>query len=35
VPEIGHVSTRSPSTRTYISGDEPTKNSVPRLIINP
>ncbi len=32
VPEIGHVSTRSPVTRTYISGDAPTRYSPsPRL----
>jgi hypothetical protein len=27
VPEIGQVSTRSPLTRTYISGDAPTRYS--------
>ena len=27
VPAIGHVSTRSPVTRTYISGDAPTRYS--------
>ena len=27
VPEIGQVSTRSPVTRTYISGDAPTRCS--------
>src|SRR5690606_37958454 len=33
VLEIGHVSTRRPSTRTYISGDAPTRNaSCPRLM---
>ena len=32
VPEIGQVSTRSPVTRTYISGDAPTRYSPsPRL----
>ena len=32
VPEIGHVSTRSPLTRTYISGEAPTRLSPsPRL----
>ena len=32
VPAIGHVSTRSPVTRTYISGDAPTRYSPsPRL----
>src|ERR1039457_3691641 len=32
VPEIGQVSTRSPVTRTYISGDAPTRHSPsPRL----
>src|SRR5450756_2124409 len=32
VPEIGQVSTRSPCTRTYISGDAPTRYSPsPRL----
>ena len=29
VPEIGQVSTRSPFTRTYISGDAPTRYSPP------
>ncbi len=32
VPEIGQVSTRFPVTRTYISGDAPTRHSPsPRL----
>ena len=32
VPAIGQVSTRSPVTRTYISGDAPTRHSPsPRL----
>ena len=32
VPEIGQVSTRSPLTRTYISGEAPTRHSSsPRL----
>ncbi len=32
VPAIGQVSTRSPVTRTYISGDAPTRySSSPRL----
>ena len=36
VPEIGHVSTRSPSTRTYISGEAPTRYSdSPRLSRKP
>ena len=36
VPEIGQVSTRSSSTRTYISGDAPTRYSPsPRLIRKP
>ena len=36
VPEIGQVSTRSPSTRTYISGEAPTRYSAsPRLMRNP
>ncbi len=36
VPEIGQVSTRSPSTRTYISGEAPTRYSAsPRLIRKP
>ena len=30
VPAIGCVSTRRPSTRTSISGDEPTTDSPPR-----
>ncbi len=35
VPEIGQVSTRSPVTRTYISGDAPTRYSPsPRLNMN-
>ena len=35
VPEIGQVSTRSPVTRTYISGDAPTRYSPsPRLNAN-
>ena len=29
VPEIGQVSTRSPLTRTYISGEAPTRYSLP------
>ena len=33
VPEIGQVSTRRPSTRTYISGEAATRNSpAPRFI---
>ena len=36
VPEIGHVSTRSPLTRTNISGEAPTRYSPsPRLKRNP
>ena len=36
VPEMGHVSTRGPSTRTYISGDAPTRWShPPRLMMKP
>ena len=36
VPEIGQVSIRRPSTRTYISGDAATRNSPsPRLISAP
>jgi len=36
VPEIGQVSTRSPATRTYISGEAPTRYSAsPRFIKNP
>ncbi len=36
VPEIGQVSTRSPSTRTYISGEAPTRYSAsPRFIRKP
>ncbi len=35
VPAIGQVSTRSPVTRTYISGDAPTRYSAaPRLKMN-
>src|ERR1039457_6257664 len=31
VPEIGQVSTRSPVTRTYISGDAPTRHPPPQV----
>ena len=35
VPAIGQVSTRSPVTRTYISGDAPTRYSPsPRFRMN-
>ncbi len=35
VPEIGHVSTRSPATRTYISGEAPTRYSPPPAAAGP
>jgi hypothetical protein len=36
VPEIGHVSTRRPSTRTYISGEAPIRySSSPRFMRKP